>query len=82
MANIQVSVNEFLSECNSWEIKAITTALKQDGHITSDLCDDTVTGAGYDENLYERSLKALKGKWNQISREEEETILKIAKRFI
>lgn len=64
-------VNEFIANCDADDINTIYNAI----------IDMYNKPRGFDENLYENSLRKLHGKWNTISKKEEEQIIKIANRF-
>lgn len=64
-------IYEFIANCDDNDINTIYNAI----------IDRYNRLSGFDENLYENSLKKLHGKWNTISKKEEEQIIKIANRF-
>lgn len=93
MPNVEISVDEFLSDCSSRELKKLIKTLAQDGHLIG---YSTITGEfdaslirnkliantnNFDEHVFEKSLIKLQGKWNCLSHGEEEIINKIASRF-
>lgn len=75
-----VDVDEFLSACGQREIKELIKKLVKEGHIRkSDILSETKMSAG--EQVYENKLDKLHGMWNLLSKEDEETIIKIADKF-
>lgn len=78
--DIDVTVDDFLSECSSTEIDDLITALIQDGHLPKHF-NSRHDAMGVGESFYEEALNKLHGKWNCLSQEEEQLIMNIAKRF-
>lgn len=82
MPYIDVEIDEFLDSCSKREIQQIINVLIKDGWINkSDTEPEDSKFRGSDEKIYEEALKKLHGKWNVLTKEEEEIILKISKRF-
>jgi hypothetical protein len=78
--DINVDVDEFLSACNRDDIDEIVDALVEDRYIKpSQIIHDSKMAAP--EQLFEEALNKLHGKWNRISKTEEEIILAITNRF-
>ena len=69
---IEVDVNDFLSACSDSEIKDLVQALKDDGHLDE----------GELDNDFDIALRKLAGNSWRLSKEDEETILKIANKII
>lgn len=80
---VEVDVDYFLSSCNSSEIKEIIQALVNDGYLPKSVLgiENGNNSNGVAELEFEDALDKLHGKWNVLSREEEEAIIKISKRF-
>jgi hypothetical protein len=80
--HVDIDVDDFLDRCDSSEKEELIKALIEDGYLKKD-CRETFQDYGYSvgEALYQEALKKLHGKWNMLTKEEEETILNIAKRF-
>lgn len=74
-----IDIDYFLSTCSKSDIQEIIQVLVENGWLKPSATDESPRG--YDEQVYEDSLKKLHGKWNRLSKEEENQILKIAKRF-
>jgi hypothetical protein len=79
---VDIDVDDFLSACSSSEIKEIISALIEDGHLPkSSLQTVNSSGICVAEFEFEDALDKLHGKWGVLSKEEEEAIMKISKRF-
>lgn len=81
--DIHVHVDDFISACNSREIKELIEALVEDGHLPQSVLNTTTGngGSGIAESEFENALDKLHGKWNVLTNDEEEVIVKISKRF-
>jgi hypothetical protein len=69
---IEVDVDDFLSACSSSEIKELVQALKDDGHLDE----------GDLDNDFDIALRKLAGNSWRLTKEDEETILKIANKIV
>lgn len=69
---IEVDVDDFLSACSDSEIKELVQALKDDGHLDE----------GELDNDFDIAIRKLAGNSWRLSKEDEETILKIANKII
>lgn len=78
---VSVDVDDFLSACDKYEIEEIIDALEEDGHIKPSQRITRNTGLSAAESIFEEALGKLHGKWNQLSKSEEEILMAIAKRF-
>lgn len=82
MPQVEISVDDFLSDCDSWDRAELIKALVEDGYIKhSQVIKDGVSNTSCSEDKFEEALDVLHGKWNMLSTAEEEQILSIAKRF-
>lgn len=79
-ADADVSVDDFLSECSSSDIDDIIKALVEDGYLPKHV-SNAYNKVGPSEEFFEDALNKLHGKWNCLSKEEEELIINISKRF-
>ena len=81
--DINIDVDDFLSACGSSEIKELIEALVEDGHLPKSTLNvvENSNSVGIAESEFEDALDKLHGKWNVLSKEEEEVIVKISKRF-
>ena len=87
MANIDISVDEFLSECSTSERKEIIVAMIEDGFLPKWIIDeqgkvvkDRIKTQMEDE--FEKNLDKLKSKYYSLSSEDEESIKKIFLRYL
>jgi replication initiation and membrane attachment protein DnaB len=69
---IEVDVDDFLSACSDSEIKELVQALKDDGHLDE----------GEDNNDFDIALRKLAGNGWRLTKEDEETILRISNKII
>ena len=69
---IEVDVDDFLSACSDSEIKELIQALKDDGHLDE----------GEFDNDFDIAIRKLSGNSWRLSKEDEETILKIANKIV
>jgi hypothetical protein len=69
---IEVDVDDFLSACSDSEIKELVQALKDDGHLDE----------GDLDNDFDIAIRKLSGNSWRLSKEDEETILKIANKIV
>jgi hypothetical protein len=69
---IEVDVDDFLSACSDSEIKELVQALKDDGHLDE----------GELDNDFDIALRKLAGNSWRLTKEDEETILRIANKII
>ena len=69
---IEVDVDDFLSACSDSEIKELVQALKDDGHLDE----------GDFDNDFDIAIRKLSGNSWRLSKEDEETILKIANKIV
>lgn len=78
--NIYITPEEFVSSCSKIERNKLINVLKEYGYIIVDTSNgnDRITNL---EETFENHLDSLRGKWNRLTQEDEETILKIAKKF-
>jgi vacuolar-type H+-ATPase subunit I/STV1 len=78
-AEVEVDVTEFLVACNSHEIKEVIEYLKDEGHISQK--NRLNQNTSLNESDYLHNLSVLIGNYHNVTKEEEEVISKIAKRF-
>jgi len=79
-SSIDIAIDEFLDACNSDEKEELISALIEDGYLKKD-CREGFESYSPSEAFYQEAIKKLNGKWNMLTKDEEETILNIAKRF-
>jgi hypothetical protein len=76
--DFDVEVEEFLEDCDSYEIDNVIDWLKEKGHIKDTHIDRQVCAT---ELEFIEALDKLCTKWNVLSKEEEAFIVNLAKRF-
>jgi hypothetical protein len=76
--DFEVEVNEFLEDCDSYEIDNVIDWLKEKGRIKDTHIDKQVCAT---ELEFIEALDKLCTKWNVLSKEEELFIINLAKRF-
>ena len=78
--DLEIDVDDFLYECDSEDIKKLIEALIENGDLEmKDFVDRSRMSAN--EQIFEEHLSSISGRWNQLTQEEEETILKIGAKF-
>jgi len=80
-AEIDVSVDDFLSECSPREIEELINAMREDGYLTPGDIVSTTNGNIMDLEWAESVSKLARGRL-QLTNEEEELIKKIANRIV
>ena len=78
--DIDIDVDEFISSCDSSEIKELINCLVEGGYLNP---DRTISDRGMSvgESFYVEAIEKLANKYHMLTREEEELIIKISKRF-
>ena len=76
--DFDVEVNDFLEDCDSYEIDNVIDWLKEKGRIKDTHIDRQVCAT---ELEFIEALDKLCTKWNVLSKEEETMILNLAKKF-
>jgi hypothetical protein len=77
-AEVDVDVHEFMDACSRREIEEVIDNLKKKGYL-SHLNNDS--NMSLNESEFEDNLSAISGNYVNVTKEEEENISKIAKRF-
>lgn len=80
--DFKIDVDEFLSACSSREKEELIDALIEDGYLKEN-CRGVYQYELFSppESFYVKAIDKLKNKWNMLTQEEEELIIKIANRF-
>jgi DNA-binding winged helix-turn-helix (wHTH) protein len=78
--DIEIDVDEFLSALNDRERQELIDTLVEDGYIINQNSNIDKTFS-YGEWEIENALNKLHGKYHNLTKEEEEAIIKISKRF-
>ena len=74
------AVESFLSKCDDVDIEVIIEHLMDSGYLPKALKQRLNASAG--EIYFEQALDKIHGKWNQLSEEEEDFIMKLSERFV
>jgi hypothetical protein len=76
---LDIDVDEFLESCSTKEIKEVVDWLEEDGQLEHGF---NITGReSINERIFLESLFKIKDNWMGLSKEEEDIILNISKRF-
>ena len=75
-SDIDIEVEEFVDCCSSEEKRELIKLLNEEGYTYNPTGDFEIRGVA--EQHYEDALVRLSGKWNRLSKEQEEYILAIA----
>lgn len=83
---IEIEPYEYIDTCTKSEIRDLISELVDRGHLPTSVkqfqkIDEKKKGFHPSEAEYENALDKLHGKYTNLSREDEETILKIANKF-
>ena len=77
--DLDIDVDDFLSSCSTKEIKEVIDWLQEDGQLDYGF---NITGReSINERMFLESLFKIKDNWMNLSKEEEDIILNISKRF-
>ena len=78
--SIDIDVDDFIIACSSREIEEVIDELVERGYIKPSqvIHDSQMT---IPEQIFQEALQKLDGKWNRLTKEEEEIITNISKRF-
>jgi len=76
-AEVNVDIDDFLTACNSRDIKDLIQALREDGYIVDPTPDNISIGEG----LFIESLNKLQQKYLQLTNEEIAIIETIAEKY-
>jgi hypothetical protein len=79
--DVDIDIDKFLSACSSRETEELIDALIEDGYLIKNCRANSTLYDSVSESFFEEALRKLHGKWNMLTQEEEEIILKIASRF-
>lgn len=78
--DIDVTVDDFLSECDSSDIKELIKALKEDGHLDADALVESGT-ASLLEGEFITKMSNLSSKYYSMSNEDIEKINELHKKY-
>lgn len=80
MASIDVDVDDIINGMTSWELQEMADALYEDGYTPKAL-EGAIPNIATDSEFDEQVLKLVGNSW-RLSKEDEETILKITNKII
>jgi predicted transcriptional regulator len=75
--DVDIKVWEFVDACNEEEIEELLEYLKEEGYLDRSMNESI----SMNESMFMDALNKIKNNWLSLSREEEDVILNIAKRF-
>lgn len=76
--NVEISVNDFLSECDGRDINNVINWLKRNGELSN---NDVHGANSIPHEMFLESVDKVAQNYYQLTNEEQELIEKIAKRF-
>jgi hypothetical protein len=81
--DLDIDVDDFLSSCSSSEIEQVIDYLIEDGRITPERKFSQLRerGLSVGESFYVEAIENLADKYHMLTKEEEELIIKLSKRF-
>jgi len=79
--DLDITVSEFVNSCTGRERDELINFLSKNGYIELKEHVDASSDMSASEAIFEEHLDVLHGKWNRLSKEDEDTIIKIAKNF-
>jgi hypothetical protein len=79
--DMDISVDEFINKCSSSETEELIDALIEDEYLIKNCRTKSNYDQSVPESMYVQAIDKLKEKWNSLTSEEEQSILKIASRF-
>ncbi len=84
--SVDIEIDEFLSSCGKYERMELIKSLIEDGYLPSQLVkgDDeyVLPGANRGSADFDKAINKLVGRGWQLSKEEEDYIINLSKRFI
>lgn len=78
-AGFDITVDEFLSECDNYDIDEVIEWLR-DSQLLKEKGID-INRVSATESFYEEAINKLHGNWNRLTKEQEDTILNIANKL-
>jgi hypothetical protein len=79
--NVDVDIDDVLWNLSSHEKQELVDDLYEEGYIPKQIEKKENPLVSVGECFFNEALDKLKGNWNRLSNEEEQTIINIAKRF-
>jgi hypothetical protein len=79
-ANVDIDVDEFISNCSEREIKELITTLKDNGHLSNDfLINEKMS---FLEESFVKKMSELSSQYTRISLDDEEVLEKLFKKYM
>ena len=78
--NVDIDVDDILWDLSDCDKQYLVDELYEDGFTPKGMENDNPS-VSVAESFFNEALDKLKGKWNMLSAEEEQTIINISKRF-
>lgn len=84
--DLDIEVEDFLDECSPSEIQEVIDYLEYNDLMPIPNCrnkmsSNNIYGISASESIYESEINKLHNNWNRLTKEEEELILSITKKF-
>jgi hypothetical protein len=79
-ANVDIDVDDFISNCSEREIKELIGALKGDGHLPNYF--PTNEKMSFLEESFVKKMSELSSHYIRLSREDEEILEKLFKKYL
>lgn len=82
--SMDISPSEFVSDCSSREIKKLIEILIEDGHLPSSVLNQTPNSKSYSrlQSEFEDKTNKLSKVYHSISKDDEEILEKIFKKYL
>ena len=78
--DVDIEVWEFIDACNKKEIEELIEYLEEEGYL-EELGYKITQEQSMNESMFMDALDKIKNNWSSLSREEEDIIFNLAKRF-
>jgi hypothetical protein len=79
-ANVDIDVDDFISNCSEREIKELITTLKDNGHLSNYF--PTNEKMSFLEESFVKKMSELSSQYTRISLEDEEVLEKLFKKYL
>jgi type III secretory pathway lipoprotein EscJ len=79
---VDVDVDEFVSACSKREIKELIVALIDEGHLSPSVSEDNDKHVGVLESDFIEKMEILKQKYYRLSREDENILEELFKKYL
>lgn len=79
---VDVDVDEFVSACSKREIKELIDVLVEEGHINPSAVEGNDKSIGVLESIFIEKMDGLKEKYYRLSREDENILEELFKKYL